>query len=170
MVQAHGFLERTSDDIDLFTDVTGFAEAGDRVAAAYRTEGFTVDVEFLGDVFARFTVIDETGREAKVEMRRDWRSRPLAHLGIGLVLHPDEAVANKMTTLCGRAAPCDYLDVDDTLASGRYTPERLLETRRSTRCWFRTTLFRAGSPGSRSLAGPRIRGVRSERGTDRSHA
>lgn len=129
-VQAHGFLERVSDDVDLFTDVTdptAFAEAVDRVSAAYRTDGFTVDVELLGDVFARFTVIDETGRSAKVEMGCDWRSRPPAHLDIGPVLHPDDAVANKVTTLFGRAAPRDYLDVDAALASGRYTEERLLE-------------------------------------------
>jgi nucleotidyltransferase AbiEii toxin of type IV toxin-antitoxin system len=129
-VQAHGFLERVSDDVDLFTDVTdptAFAEAMDRVAAAYRTDGFTVDVELLGDVFARFTVIDEAGRRAKVEMGCDWRSRPPAHLDIGPVLHPDDAVANKVTTLFGRAAPRDYLDVDAALASGRYTEERLLE-------------------------------------------
>jgi len=129
-VQAHGFLERISDDVDLFTDVAdpvAFAEAVSRVSAAYRSDGFTVDVELLGDVFARFAVIDEAGHEAKVEMGCDWRSRPPAQLDIGPVLHPDDAVANKVTTLFGRAAPRDYLDVDAALASGRYTPDRLLE-------------------------------------------
>ena len=129
-VQAHGFLERISDDVDLFTDVTdpvAFAEAVNRVSAAYRSDGFKVDVELLGDVFARFAVIDEAGHEAKVEMGCDWRSRPPAQLDIGPVLHPDDAVANKVTTLFGRAAPRDYLDVDAALASGRYTPDRLLE-------------------------------------------
>ncbi|MFI1381832.1 nucleotidyl transferase AbiEii/AbiGii toxin family protein [Embleya sp. NPDC020886] len=129
-VQAHGFLDRISDDVDLFTDITdstAFSEAVDRVAAAYRADGFTVDVALLGDVFARFAVIDETGRAAKVEMGCDWRSNPPAHLDIGPVLHPDDAVANKVTTLFGRAAPRDYLDVDAALASGRYTPDRLLE-------------------------------------------
>ncbi|MFE5326259.1 nucleotidyl transferase AbiEii/AbiGii toxin family protein [Embleya sp. NPDC056575] len=129
-VQAHGFLERVSDDVDLFTDVTdptAFAEAVDRVAAAYRIDGLMVDVELLGDVFARFAVTDEAGRDAKVEMGCDWRSRPPSQLDIGPVLHPDDAVANKVTTLFGRAAPRDYLDVDAALASGRYTEERLLE-------------------------------------------
>ncbi|WP_406289264.1 nucleotidyl transferase AbiEii/AbiGii toxin family protein [Embleya sp. NBC_00896] len=129
-VQAHGFLERGSDDVDLFTDITdpvAFAEAVSRVAAAYRSDGFTIDVEPLGDVFARFAVIDEAGRETRVEMGCDWRSRPPAQLDIGPVLHPDDAVANKVTTLFGRAAPRDYLDVDAALASGRYTADRLLE-------------------------------------------
>ncbi|MFJ8738281.1 nucleotidyl transferase AbiEii/AbiGii toxin family protein [Embleya sp. NPDC127516] len=129
-VQAHGFLERISDDVDLFTDIadpTAFSEAVDRVAAAYRADGFTVDVELLGVVFARCTVIDETGRETRVEMGCDWRSRPPVQLDIGPVLHPDDAVANKVTTLFGRAAPRDYLDVNAALASGRYTPDRLLE-------------------------------------------
>ena len=48
-------------------------------------------------------------------------------LDIGPVLHPDDAVANKVTTLFGRAAPRDYLDVNAALASGRYSAERLLQ-------------------------------------------
>lgn len=129
-VQAHGFLERISDDVDLFTDIAdpaAFAEAVDRVAAAYRADGFTVDVELLGVVFARCAVIDESGRQTRVEMGCDWRSRAPVQLDIGPVLHPDDAVANKVTTLFGRAAPRDYLDVNAALASGRYTPDRLLE-------------------------------------------
>ncbi|MFI6579583.1 nucleotidyl transferase AbiEii/AbiGii toxin family protein [Embleya sp. NPDC050493] len=129
-LQAHGFLERISDDVDLFTDITdptAFAGAVDRVTAAYRADGFTVDVEPLGEVFARFAVIDDTGRAAKVEMGCDWRSHPPVRLDIGPVLHPDDAVANKVTTLFGRAAPRDCLDVDAALNSGCYTPNRLLE-------------------------------------------
>lgn len=48
-------------------------------------------------------------------------------LAIGPVLHPDDAVANKMCALFGRAEARDFLDVDAVLMSGRYTRARLLE-------------------------------------------
>lgn len=48
-------------------------------------------------------------------------------LEIGPVLHADDAVANKVTALFGRAAPRDYLDVNAALASGRYSGEWLLQ-------------------------------------------
>lgn len=47
-VQAHGFLERLSDDVDLFTNIAdpvAFSEAVDAVAAAYRAADLTVEVE-----------------------------------------------------------------------------------------------------------------------------
>ena len=129
-VQAHGFLERLSDDVDLFTNIAdpvAFAEAVDTVAAAYRAADLTVEVEKSGEVFARFAIADTQGHTAKVELGCDWRARPPAVLDIGPVLHPDDAVANKVTTLFGRAAPRDYLDVNAALASGRYSAERLLQ-------------------------------------------
>jgi predicted nucleotidyltransferase component of viral defense system len=46
---------------------------------------------------------------------------------VGPVLHPDDAVANKMCALFGRAEARDFLDVDAAIQSGRYSRERLLE-------------------------------------------
>jgi hypothetical protein len=43
------------------------------------------------------------------------------------VLHADDAVANKMGALFGRALPRDFLDVDAALTSGLYTRGQLLE-------------------------------------------
>jgi hypothetical protein len=43
------------------------------------------------------------------------------------VLHPDDAVANKMCALFGRAEARDFLDVDAALQSGMYSKGRLLE-------------------------------------------
>lgn len=87
----------------------------------------TVEVEKSAGVFARFAVADEQGDMARVELGCDWRARPPAVLEIGPVLHPDDAVANKVTTLFGRPAPRDYLDVNAALASGRYSGGRLLQ-------------------------------------------
>ena len=39
----------------------------------------------------------------------------------------DDAVANKVCALFGRALPRDFLDVDAAIMSGRYTREQLLE-------------------------------------------
>ncbi|NUR03515.1 MAG: hypothetical protein HOY79_45470 [Streptomyces sp.] len=60
---------------------------------------------------------------------RVWRCRSCRRLGRrpARFLHPDDAVANKVTTLFGRAAPRDYLDLNAVLASGRYSGEWLLQ-------------------------------------------
>lgn len=73
------------------------------------------------------------GRLSPTDTSRDRRHRETrddpatTQLDVGPVLHPYDAVANKVIALFGRAAPRDYLDVNAALASGRYTPERLLE-------------------------------------------
>jgi len=43
------------------------------------------------------------------------------------VLHPDDAVANKVCALFGRAEVRDYIDVDAILTSGRYAEDELLD-------------------------------------------
>ena len=48
------------------------------------------------------------------------------HELLGPVLHADDAVANKVCALFGRAEVRDYVDVDAVLSSGRYTEEELL--------------------------------------------
>jgi hypothetical protein len=48
-------------------------------------------------------------------------------LAIGPVLHADDAVANKVCALFGRALPRDFLDVDAAIMSDRYSREQLLE-------------------------------------------
>ncbi|HEV2376419.1 MAG TPA: nucleotidyl transferase AbiEii/AbiGii toxin family protein [Streptosporangiaceae bacterium] len=50
----------------------------------------------------------------------------LARVALGPVLHADDAVANKVCALFGRAEVRDYVDVDAILASGRYTEDELL--------------------------------------------
>jgi hypothetical protein len=61
-----------------------------------------------------------------MELAADWRAHPPVTLDIGPVLHPDDAVSNKMAALYGRALPRDFLDIDAVLASGRYSVEQLL--------------------------------------------
>lgn len=128
-VQAHGFLSRISSDIDLFTDVraeSSFAQAVDAVIAAYQREGFQVEVEVRSASFARLSV-RSTDENAKVELALDWRRNEPIHLAVGPVLHEDDAVANKICALFGRAEVRDYVDVDAIVTSGRYIEDELLD-------------------------------------------
>lgn len=62
-------------------------------------------------------------------------------LAIGPVLHPDDAVANKMCALYGRALPRDFIDIDAVVASGRYSRARLLELAAAADAGFDPVIF-----------------------------
>jgi len=127
-IQAYGFLSRLSSDVDIFTSSRAevdFEQAVDSVVAAYGRESLEVTVEMRGPSFARLDVA--SGKEsAKVELGVDWRNNEPVRFAIGPVLHADDAVANKICALFGRAEVRDYIDVDAILTSGRYTEEELL--------------------------------------------
>jgi sensor domain CHASE-containing protein len=56
----------------------------------------------------------------------DWRANEPILMAIGPVLHPDDAVANKMGALYGRAFARDFIDIDAALQSGRYDRQAVL--------------------------------------------
>ncbi len=127
-VQAAGLLERPSEDVDLFTvweRRSEFDVAVAAVVAAYRADGLEVRVDRQYETFARLDVSD-TGHTSKVELGVDWRANEPIHMAIGSVLHPDDAVANKMAALYGRALARDFIDIDAALRSGRYDRPGLL--------------------------------------------
>ncbi|WP_433656861.1 nucleotidyl transferase AbiEii/AbiGii toxin family protein [Nocardia sp. CA-128927] len=132
-LRAHGMGNRPSGDVDLFTDWhrrADFPAAVMAVIAALEEHGYAVATTVSGDTFARLLVTSltepDTGAD-KLELSADWRAHPPVLLDIGPVLHPDDAVANKMCALYGRALPRDFLDVDATITSGRYSRDRLLD-------------------------------------------
>ncbi len=96
---------------------------------ALEAEGMEVTVVARAGTFARLLVThpDGGGEPDKVEVAADWRSHEPVTLEIGPVLHADDAVANKMAALYGRALARDFLDIDAILSSGRYSRERLLD-------------------------------------------
>jgi hypothetical protein len=57
------------------------------------------------------------------------------------VLHPDDAVANKLAALYGRAADRDYVDIDAVLRSGRYSSADLLRLAREADPGFDQVIF-----------------------------
>ncbi|MBL7257351.1 nucleotidyl transferase AbiEii/AbiGii toxin family protein [Paractinoplanes lichenicola] len=145
-VQAHGILERPSEDIDLFTawERRGdFATAVDAVVAAYRSHGYSVEVTQRFETFARLAVIDPAlAPEAyKVELAANWRSLPPVLMDIGPVLHIDDVVAGKMSALFTRAEPRDFLDVDAALVTGRYSREQLLDLAEQADAGFDRAVF-----------------------------
>jgi len=129
-VQAHGFVDRLSKDLDLFTTMAAVAEfpaAKAAVAAALRADGLEVIVEREGPSFARLAVADPAGGSAStVELGVDWRAYPPVQLAVGPVLHPADAAANKLCALYGRAEVRDYIDVHGILEDGRYPAAELL--------------------------------------------
>jgi Nucleotidyl transferase AbiEii toxin, Type IV TA system len=97
------------------------------VVAALRADGLGVEVAREGSTFARLAVSDSVGGNASIlELSADWRAYPPVTLAIGPVLHPADAVANKLCALFGRAEVRDYIDVHAVLADGRFTGDELL--------------------------------------------
>jgi hypothetical protein len=128
-VQAHGFLNRMSADVDLFAEASAesdITQAVDAVIAAYLREGLQVETELRSASFARLDV-SSAAESAKVELGLDWRTNEPVRLAVGPVLHADDAVANKVCALFGRAEVRDYVDVDAILTSGRYAEDELLD-------------------------------------------
>ncbi len=67
-VQAHGFLARRSEDVDLFTSAdaqASFPKAAAEVIRAYQAAGFSVAAVLQAEGFARLQVSDDKGRTAK---------------------------------------------------------------------------------------------------------
>jgi hypothetical protein len=114
-VQAHGFVDRVSKDVDLFTTMAAAADfpaAQTAVLTALEADGLAVSVEREGATFARLAVCDPgSGETSTLELGVDWRAFPPVQLAFGPVLHPVDAAANKLCALFGRAAVRDYIDI-----------------------------------------------------------
>jgi Nucleotidyl transferase AbiEii toxin, Type IV TA system len=130
-VSAHGMGSRPSGDVDLFTSWQRrgeFPELAAAVVAALESAGYKATVIMSAETFRRLILTDPAdGSEEKVELSVDWRAHEPVQLDVGPVLHADDAVANKVCALFGRALPRDFLDVDAAIMSGRYTRGQLLE-------------------------------------------
>lgn len=152
-IQAHGIGSRPSGDVDLFTNWARrdeFDDTLDAVTSALEAAGMAVSIVARAETFARLMVSSPASPSEepdKVELAADWRLHDPVTLEIGPVLHADDAVANKMAALYGRALARDFLDIDMILASGRYTRGRLLDLAAAADPGFDPQMF-AGSLGA----------------------
>jgi len=143
-VQAHQFVSRFSDDVDLFTpwDRRGEVSAAvEDVTAAYQHAGYAVEVEQEYETFARLSVTDEAGSRTKVEIVADIRLNPPVQRSVGPVLHPDDVAAGKVAALYARAAARDYIDVAALLSGGHYTRDQLFQLARERDDGFEPEVF-----------------------------
>jgi hypothetical protein len=140
---AHGFVNRVTKDIDLFTEI-------DDTEAIQVTAALRDALQQLGLVTRdadrpptdhRFVAVDPaTGAECTVEVFPDGgRLHGCVTLDIGPVLHPDDLAADKTLALWGRARPRDFYDVAALL--DRYTPAQLLALAAAKDSGFSTTTF-----------------------------
>lgn len=126
---AHALVERTTRDVDLFTD----RDAAEAVAIATALRAALIEAGF--DVRPaprpphenRFVAIEpDTAASVQVEVFPDGgRLQPPVHLDVGPVLHPDDLAADKLLAMWGRGEPRDYVDVVALLDA--YPAERLME-------------------------------------------
>lgn len=128
-VIAHGLVDRVTRDVDLFTerDADEAVELCADLRAVLAEDGLLIESAARPSHENRFVAIDSrTGAEMAVEVFSDGgRLRPRTLLALGLVLHPDDLVADKTLALWGRAEPRDFLDVITLRA--RYGGTRLLD-------------------------------------------
>jgi hypothetical protein len=89
--------------------VVDFEAAVGAAEAAYRGAGLKAEITLQNPGFARLLVTNAEGRSVKVEMGVDWRAHPPVRLEIGPVLHPDDAVGNKVAALYSRAEVRDFV-------------------------------------------------------------
>ncbi|MEU8192671.1 nucleotidyl transferase AbiEii/AbiGii toxin family protein [Microbispora amethystogenes] len=101
-VQAHGVLERPSEDIDLFTSSVrdDFSEGVAKICDAYLEHGLAIKVHVDSPQFVRLSVSEPTtGQTSKVELAADLRSHPPVTMEIGPVIHLDDVAGGKVEAL-----------------------------------------------------------------------
>src|SRR5262249_22319042 len=107
---------------------------------AYVAAGLSVKAERRHDTFTRLTVSDGV-QTAKVELGVDSRAKEPVRTSIGPVLHPDDAVANKMRALYERAHASDFIDINAVMRSGRYDRSTLLQLAERSDITFDRSVF-----------------------------
>lgn len=167
-LQAHGLVERMSEDVDLFTDRWDSTEFR-RAVDAYQRAGLEVTVVRQADTFARLQTVDtDSARAGSVDLAADRRSSDPALLSIGPVLAESDAVATKVATVFSRGEARDYLDLAGILASGRSNREQLMAMAADVDPGFTPRLVRRSPRRGGPLPRPGVRFLRRRRRSHRS--
>jgi hypothetical protein len=132
----HGIVDRSTVDVDLFTDQPdGVRAATGPVTAALTAAGLQVEAveddtepgavfEGFDSDMAEFEVHDGTDTVLLQLVRFD-RSRDPVNCDIGPLLHLDDVIGTKVAAMVSRAEPRDFVDV--AAALDRYTRDQLLD-------------------------------------------
>jgi nucleotidyltransferase AbiEii toxin of type IV toxin-antitoxin system len=140
---AHGFVDRATQDVDLFTEIddTEARHVCAALRAALRDRGLDSRDADRPPADHRFIAVDPVdGSECIVEVFADGgRLQPRVMLDVGPVLHPDDLAADKVLALWGRARPRDFYDVHSLMR--HYTREGLLRLAASKDIGFSTETF-----------------------------
>lgn len=137
-LQAHGIIDRPTQDVDLFTDQErGVAAAAGAVEASLRAAGYDAEQqdktaglgevwEEIGDGLAEWIITAPDGRQMMLQMAHFDRASLPVVMEVGPVLDLDDVLAGKTAALASRAFERDYIDVAAALARG-YTVARLIK-------------------------------------------
>ena len=130
-IREHGFIDRPTEDIDIFTVASAaeeFEEGVDLVITALRAAGYEITAELRNLGYARLDVISSDGLfRTEIDLGIDWRSQPPIALDIGPVLAQSDAVGNKVAAVFSRGEARDFLDLDSIRNNGSYSDQELLE-------------------------------------------
>jgi hypothetical protein len=119
---AHEFVDRETEDVDLFTDVeSGVAAAADAVQTALREAGFAAErqdmsagladvFEGMGDGLAEWIVTAPDGRQTMLQLSYFIREHEPVRMGVGPVLDLEDLIGQKVCALASRVEPRDYID------------------------------------------------------------
>jgi Nucleotidyl transferase AbiEii toxin, Type IV TA system len=133
---AHGIIDRSTQDVDVFSDEEGAVEAAaDAVEAALRDEGLGTErrdkTAGLSDIFygmgeglAEWIITARSGEQMMLQMAYFERTRSPIIMDVGPVLDLEDVIGGKVCALASRVEPRDY--VDTAAALGRYTVDQLI--------------------------------------------
>ncbi len=146
-IRQHGFTERPTQDVDLFTGPTTTRDEFEAAVAAATTvliaSGFGVTASRVADFFARLHLSERGEQVLEVDFGINWRADAPVLMSIGPVLSERDAVAGKLAAVYSRGEVRDFLDLDSIRSSGRYTDGDLLTLGREHDDGFEVGLFAA---------------------------
>jgi len=126
-IREHGFIDRPSRDVDLFSDdQTTFSSALVVLSETLTEKGFVLEQVRRSETFAQFSVTTPGGDVVDVDLAVDWRSSNPVVLEVGPVLALEDAVASKIGAIYTRTEARDFLDLDAIRQSRRVEDEILL--------------------------------------------
>jgi hypothetical protein len=134
---AHGLVNRTTEDVDLFTDEDGGVRAATSLVLAALNEAGLIaeladdasDMEELFEGMDDAFVVRDGAEVVRMSLARLGRDRTPVVMSIGPVMHLDDLVGSKVCALATRAQVRDYIDV--AAALDRYDRPSLLRLART---------------------------------------